>query len=60
MIEGDRRELVEELQRTTHLGRITHCDVDIYTFDSANFPVLMCEVWRRCDLLLFVRRKTCS
>jgi hypothetical protein len=60
MIERDRRELVEELQRTMHLGRATHCAVDIYTFDGANFSVLMREVWRQRDLLLFVQRKTCS
>lgn len=40
------RGLREELRCATHVGRATHCNVDIYTFHGARCPNLMREVWR--------------
>lgn len=50
MIKRDGEVLCEELQRATYLGRATHCGADIYTFDGAQHPTLMREVWRLRDL----------
>lgn len=36
----------EELRHAVCVGRATHCNADIYTFDGARCPNLMHEVWR--------------
>lgn len=46
----DREVLEAELRGATYLGRATHCGADIYTFDGAQHPALMREVWRLRDL----------
>ena len=40
------RGLREELRHAVCIGRATHCNADIYTFDGARCPNLMHEVWR--------------
>lgn len=50
MINRERELLEEELRSATFLGRATHCNSDIYTFDGAQHPALMREVWRLRDL----------
>ncbi len=44
------RGLHRELSSSTYLGRATHCNADIYTFDGARCPGLMREVWRLREL----------
>ena len=50
MINRERELLEEELRSATFLGRATHCNSDIYTFDGAQYPALMREVWRLRDM----------
>ena len=50
MINRERELLEEELRSATFLGRATHCNSDIYTFDGAQHPALMREVWRLRDI----------
>lgn len=50
MINRERELLEEELRSATFLGRATHCNSDIYTFDGAQHPALMHEVWRLRDM----------
>lgn len=50
MINRERELLEEELRSATFLGRATHCNSDIYTFDGAQHPALMREVWRLRDM----------
>ena len=50
MINSERELLEEELRSATFLGRATHCNSDIYTFDGAQHPTLMREVWRLRDM----------
>lgn len=50
MLNVDRDALVEELRSADYLGRATHCNADIYTFDGAYAPHLMREVWRLRDM----------
>ena len=38
------------MRSATFLGRATHCNSDIYTFDGAQHPALMREVWRLRDI----------
>ena len=38
------------MRSATFLGRATHCNSDIYTFDGAQYPALMREVWRLRDM----------
>lgn len=50
MVDASRMSMERELQDATYLGRTTHCDCDIYTFDGGRFPNLMREVWRLRNL----------
>ena len=50
MINRERELLEEDLRSATFLGRATHCNSDIYTFDGAQHPALMREVWRLRDI----------
>ena len=50
MVDANRRSIEKELQSATYLGSTKHCNCDIYTFDGAQFPNLMREVWRLRNL----------
>ena len=50
MVTIDREALKAELRGAVYLGRATHCNADIYTFDGAQHPALMREVWRLRDM----------